>query len=282
LKEAGPRKSPAPVPDTEGLARQVVEDTIVLPFNDPETLEATIKAHQREIAALITEPILHGNAACILPDKGFLEFLREATTKYGIVLIFDEVVTGFRHSLGGAQKLFGVTPDLTTFGKAMANGFPVAAVCGKEDIMERFKPSGKVDYGGTFNGNPVSMAATLATIRELEKEAVYRKLFRLGEEMRNRLDAVISDLRIKAQTVGFGSVFQILFTDRKIHDYRDVLTSDAKKFREFQRGMMNKGAFILPYANKRSHLSAAHTEEDIELTVENAREILGNMQKGGK
>jgi glutamate-1-semialdehyde 2,1-aminomutase len=125
----------------------------------------------------------------------------------------------------------------------------------------------------------VSMAATLATIRELEKETVYRRLFRLGEEMRKQLDEVISDLRIKAQTVGFGSVFQILFTDTRIRDYRDVLTSDTKKFREFQRGMMDKGVFILPHANKRSHLCAAHTEEDVRLTVESAREILGNMQK---
>jgi glutamate-1-semialdehyde 2,1-aminomutase len=279
LREAGPRKSPVSVPDSEGLATQIVKNTIVLPFNDPETLEATIKKNKREIAAFITEPILHGNATCILPEKGFLEFIREITTTYNIVLIFDEVVTGFRHSLGGAQKLFGVTPDLTTFGKAMANGFPVAAVCGKEDIMERFKPTGKVDYGGTFNGNPVSMGATLATIRELEKDAVYRRLFRLGEEMRNQLDEVISDLRIKAQTVGFGSVFQILFTDKRIRDYRDALTSNAEKFMEFQRGMMNKGVFILPHANKRSHICAAHTEEDVKLAIESAREVLGNMQK---
>ena len=277
LKDAGPRELPTSVPDTEGLSKEIVRNTIVVPFNDPEVLEATIKKHRRDIAALITEPILHGNSTCILPEKGFLEFLREITTRYDIVLIFDEVVTGFRHSLGGAQKLFNVTPDLTTFGKAMANGFPVAAVCGKEDIMKRFRPTGKVDYGGTFNGNPISMAATLATIKELENGGVYHKLFHLGEHIRNQLSEVVSELKLRAQIVGFGSVFQLLFTDRRIRDYRDALASDPEQFKKFHRELMSKGIFILPHANKRCHLCAAHTDEDIKYTVESAREILGNM-----
>jgi glutamate-1-semialdehyde 2,1-aminomutase len=277
LKEAGPRESPATVPDSEGLSTQIAKDTIVLPFNDLEVLETIIKKHKNEIAALITEPILHGNATCIPPEKGFLQFLREITTKYDIILIFDEVVTGFRHSLGGAQKLFNVLPDLTTFGKAMANGFPVAAICGKEEIMEKFRPTGKVDYGGTFNGNPVSMAATLATIRELEKKEVHKKLFRLGETVRNQLNEVIAELDIKAQTVGFGSIFQILFTDKEIHDYRDALTSNVEQFRKFQKEMINKGIFMLPHANKRCHISASHTHEQIERTIETAREILRKM-----
>jgi glutamate-1-semialdehyde 2,1-aminomutase len=278
LKDAGPRELPTSVPDTEGLSKEIVKNTIVVPFNDPEVLEATIKKHKSDIAALITEPILHGDSTCILPEKGFLEFLREITAKYDIVLIFDEVVTGFRHSLGGAQKLFNVTPDLTTFGKGMANGFPVAAVCGKKDIMERFKPTGKVDYGGTFNGNPVSMAATLATIKELESGGVYQKLFHLGENIRNQFDEVISELKLRAQTVGFGSVFQLLFTDKVIRNYRDALTSNAEEFKRFHREMMSKGIFILPHAYKRCHLSAAHTDEDIEYTVETARDTLKTVK----
>jgi len=278
LKDAGPRELPASVPDTEGLSKEIVKNTIVVPFNDPEVLEATIKKHKNDVAALITEPILHGNSTCILPEDGFLELLRDITAKHNIVLIFDEVVTGFRHSLGGAQKLFKVTPDLTTFGKGMANGFPVAAVCGKEDIMDKFRPTGKVDYGGTFNGNPVSMAATLATIRELENSEVYRKLFHLGENIRDQLNEVISELKLKAQAVGFGSVFQLLFTDKKIRNYRDVLTANAEEFKKFHRGMMNKGVFILPHAYKRCHVSAAHTSEDVEYTIENAREILKTVK----
>jgi glutamate-1-semialdehyde 2,1-aminomutase len=213
LKDAGPRESPVSVPDTEGMSRETAKNTIVVPFNDSEVIEKTIKKYGDTIAALITEPILHGNAACIVPKAGFLKFLREITEENDIILIFDEVVSGFRHHLGGAQKLFNVTPDLTAFGKAMANGFPVAAVCGKKDVLEMFKPTGKVDYGGTFNGNPVSMAATLATIRELERAHVCQSLFNLGEEIRNQLYEVIAELKLRAQIVGFGSVFQLLFTD---------------------------------------------------------------------
>jgi len=279
LSDAGSRKSPTSVPDTEGLPAGVAENVIVVPFNDAEALETAVKKHKNDIAAIITEPILHGSAACIPPKKGFLQFLREITIKYDIMLIFDEVVTGFRHDLGGAQRLFGVTPDLTTFGKAMANGFPVSAVCGRKDIMERFKPTGKVDYGGTFNGNPISMTATLATIKELERSGTYRKLFHLGETMRNQLNKVIAELKLKAHVVGFGSIFQLLFTDKKIRDYRDVLTSDPKQFKNFQRKMMRQGIFILPQANKRCHLSTAHTDEDVRYTIEEASEILKSMRK---
>ena len=278
LRDAGPRESPASVPDTDGLPTEVAKNTIVVPFNDPEVLEKTIKKHKGDIAALITEPILHGNATCIPPKKGFLKILREIAMKYDIVLIFDEVVTGFRHGIGGAQKLFNVTPDLTTFGKAMANGFPVAAVCGRKDIMEMFKPTGRVDYGGTFNGNPISMAATLATIRELEKGDVCQRLFNLGENLRNQLNEIVAELELKAQAVGFGSVFQLLFTEKKIRDYRDTLTSNTELFKKFQREMMGKGIFILPHANKRCHLSAAHTNEDIGYTIQNVREILKNIK----
>jgi glutamate-1-semialdehyde 2,1-aminomutase len=278
LRDAGPRESPASVPDTDGLPTEVAKNTIVVPFNDPEVLEKTIKKHKGDIAALITEPILHGNATCIPPKKGFLKILREITMKYDIVLIFDEVVTGFRHGIGGAQKLFNVTPDLTTFGKAMANGFPVAAVCGRKDIMEMFKPTGRVDYGGTFNGNPISMAATLATIRELEKGDVCQRLFNLGENLRNQLNEIVAELELRAQAVGFGSVFQLLFTEKKIRDYRDTLASNTELFKKFQREMMSKDIFILPHANKRCHLSAAHTNEDVRYTIQNVREILKNIR----
>jgi len=278
LRDAGPRESPASVPDTDGLPTEVAKNTIVVPFNYPEVLEKTIKKHKGDIAALIMEPILHGNATCIPPKKGFLKILREITMKYDIVLIFDEVVTGFRHGIGGAQKLFNVTPDLTTFGKAIANGFPVAAVCGRKDIMEMFKPTGRVDYGGTFNGNPISMAATLATIRELEKGDVCQRLFNLGENLRNQLNEIVAELELRAQAVGFGSVFQLLFTEKKICDYRDTLTSNTELFKKFQREIMSKGIFILPHANKRCHLSAAHTSEDIRYTIQNVREILKNIR----
>ena len=278
LKEAGPRKHPIPVPDTAGLPADAAKHVIIVPFNDQEAVEKTIKKHHNEIAALITEPILHGSATCITPKKGFLKFLRKITTEYNITLIFDEVVTGFRHHLGGAQKIFNVTPDLTTFAKAMANGFPVAAVCGKKEIMEHFRPTGNVDYGGTYNGNPISMAATLATIEELEKNNVHKHLFNLGQEIRNQLNETITELELEAQVVGFGSIFQILFTNKEIVNYRDTLSSNTQLFMKFQKEMMKRGVFILPKPNKRCHISATHTIEDINYTIEKARETLKKLK----
>lgn len=277
LQEAGSEESPTPVPDTEGLS-PAAKNTIVVPFNHPEILERTIEENRNQIAAVITEPILHGSAACILPREGFLEFLRETTKAHDILLIFDEVVSGFRHDLGGAQKLFDVKPDLTTFAKAMGNGFPVAALCGRSDIMARFKPTGKVDYGGTYNGNPISMAATLATVEELENHEVHRHLFNLGEKLRHQLMECITELHLKAQVVGFGSVFQLLFTDREIHDYRDTLSANKEHFYDFQKGMMKKGIFLIPQPNKRCHISAAHTIEDINYTIAAAREVLRDLR----
>jgi len=277
LAAVGPRESPTPVFDTEGIS-EAAKDTIVVPFNHPEILKKTVKEHHNDVAALITEPVLHGNATCIPPREGFLKLVRELTEQHDILLIFDEVVTGFRHGLGGAQKLFDIKPDLTTFAKAMANGFPIGAVCGRADIMTRFKPTGKVDYGGTFNGNPVSMAAALATIEELEKGHVHKHLFSVGQSLRNRVSECLSELGLPAQVTGFGSVFQLLFTDREIVDYRDTLSSDRHQFKKFQQGMMERGFFIIPGANKRCHISGAHTTEDIEHTVEAAREVLRKLR----
>jgi len=268
LKEAGPSELPNPVPDSNGIPQDTVENTIVLPFNNLPVVEKTIRKYEKEIAALITEPILHGSACCMLPKEGYLKALREVCDQHDVLYVFDEVVTGFRHGLGGAQKIFGVTPDITTFAKAMANGFPVAAVCGKKEIIEMFSPSGEVDFGGTYNGNPISMAAALATIQELETQGVYEHLFELGSLVRERLGEVIKKLNIKAQVVGFGSVFHILFTDREIENYRDVLTTNSEKYEKFQRELMKRHVFIIPKANKRCHISAAHTIDDIDMTIE--------------
>ena len=277
LNDAGSKENPTPVPDTEGLS-EATKDTIVVPFNQPDILQRAIRRNKDEIAALITEPILHGNATCIPPKDGFLKFIREITSSNGIMLIFDEIVTGFRHDLGGAQKLFGVTPDLTTLAKAMANGFPVAAVCGREDAMARFRPTGGVEYGGTYNGNPVSMAATLATIEELERPEVHRHLFSLGERLRSQLSKCIDDLGIVAQVLGFGSVFQVVFSRKTIVDYRDTLPANQVQYGMFQKGMMEKGIFIIPQSNKRCHISSAHTIEDIDHTVDVASEVLAGMK----
>ena len=277
LREAGPKESPNSVPDSSGIPRNVVENTIILPFNNLSVVEKTIRKHEKEIAALITEPIMHGNSCCIVPKEGYLKTLREICDRYNVLYIFDEVVTGFRHGLGGAQKIFGVTPDITAFAKAMANGFPVASVCGKKEIMAMFSPSGEVDLGGTYNGNPISMVAALATIRELETQGAYEHLFKLGSLMRKRLREVIEKLNIRAQVVGFGSVFQILFTHKEIENYRDVLTSNREKYEKFQRELMKRHIFIIPKANKRCHISTAHTIDDINVTIEAMEDSLRTL-----
>ena len=277
LREAGPKESPNSVPDSSGIPRNVLENTIILPFNNLSVVEKTIRKHEKEIAALITEPIMHGNSCCIVPKEGYLKTLREICDRYNVLYIFDEVVTGFRHGLGGAQKIFGVTPDITTFAKAMANGFPVASVCGKKEIMNMFSPFGEVDLGGTYNGNPISMAAALATIRELETQGAYEHLFKLGSLMRKRLREVIEKLNVRAQVVGFGSVFQILFTHKEIEDYRDVLTSNREKYEKFQRELMKRHVFIIPKANKRCHISTAHTIDDINMTIEAMKDSLRTL-----
>ncbi len=277
LREAGLKESPTPVPNSKGIPRNVVENTIILPFNNIHVVEKTARKHEGEIAAVITEPIMHGNACCILPKKGYLKALRKICDRYNILYIFDEVVTGFRHGLGGAQKIFGVTPDITTLAKAMANGFPVASVCGKKEIMAMFSPSGEVDFGGTYNGNPISMAAALATIRELEAPEVYDHLFSLGSLARKRLGEVIGRLNIKAQVVGFGSIFQIAFTDNKIEDYRSVSALNNQKYENFQRELMKRHVFIIPKANKRCHISAAHTINEMDLTIEAMEDSLRSV-----
>jgi glutamate-1-semialdehyde 2,1-aminomutase len=272
-REAGGRESPKPCPDTEGMS-DVGKDIIIVPFNDPSTLEQAIKKNRNEIAAIITEPILHGNAACVPPREGFLKFLREITIENDIILIFDEVVTGFRHDLGGAQKLFQVTPDLTTFAKGMANGFPVGAVCGRSDMMLNFSPTGKVEYGGTFNGNPISMAAALATIEELEGGRIHEQLFSLGHRLMEQMHACIDDLDLKAKIVGFGSIFQLLFTDTEPQDYRDTWCCNSQDFEKYRRAMLENGVFLVPQFNKRCHISAAHTPDDIDYLTQKTKEIL--------
>ncbi|MGD8505857.1 MAG: glutamate-1-semialdehyde 2,1-aminomutase [Candidatus Bathyarchaeota archaeon] len=277
LREAGPEKSPNPVPDSRGIPKSAVENTIILPFNDLHVVEETIRKQGNEIAAVVTEPIMHGNSCCIVPKEGYLKALREICDQHNVLYIFDEVITGFRHGLGGAQKIFGVTPDITTFAKAMANGFPVASVCGKKEIMKMFSPSGKVDLGGTFNGNPISMAAVLATIRELETPGAYEHLYRLGSYARERLREVIDRLNMSAQVVGFGSIFQILFSHKEIKNYRDVLTSNSEKYERFQRELMKRQVFIIPKANKRCHLSTAHTIDDVDMTIEAMEDSLKTL-----
>jgi glutamate-1-semialdehyde 2,1-aminomutase len=256
-----------------GMSPEVVEHTLVLPFNDVETLAETLGAQGDEIAAVVVEVIPH-NIGCVLPRPEFLQALRDLTAQHGVVLIFDEVITGFRHDLGGYQKISGVTPDLSTFAKAMANGYPIAALAGKAELMERFAPGGGVFFAGTYNGHPASVAAALATIAELEDGSVHRHCFELAAVAADGLTAIGRELGIPLTVARFGSVFVPYFMEGPIESYTDLLRNDTARDVAFRQGMCERGIFMLPTALKRNPVSAAHTRADIDRTLETAREVL--------
>ena len=254
-------------PLSRGILPEVIDATIVCPFNDAQAVERALEEH--DVAAIIVEPIPH-NIGAVLPLPGFLERLRELATKHGTVLIFDEVITGFRHGLGGYQAIAGVTPDLTTLGKAMANGWPVSALGGKAELMDLFSttPGQPAFFAGTFNGHPATSAAALATIDKLEREPVHEHVFRLGERARTGLQALYDGLGVAAVVSGFGSVFVSYFLEGPVWSYDDLLANDVDLFVGYRRELMKDGIFELPLNLKRSHVSYAHTEEDVDRLLE--------------
>ncbi len=252
-------------PLSEGILPEVIDSTLVLPFNDADAVAAALRDHPGEVAAIIVEPIPH-NIGAVLPRPGFLERLRELATMDGCVLIFDEVITGFRHSLGGYQVISGVTPDLTTLGKAMANGYPIAALGGKAELMDLFSTvTGRpAFFAGTYNGHPATAAAALATIAKLRREPVHDHIFRLGARARDGLIGLFSRLGVPAVVSGYGSIFVTYFQDGPVDDYRDLLRNDVDLFIGYRRRQLADGIFELPLNLKRSHVSYAHSDADID------------------
>ena len=254
-------------PLSKGVLPEVTEATIVCRFNDADEVERALSEH--DVAAIILEPIPH-NIGAVLPEEGFLERLRELATKHGTVLVFDEVITGFRHGLGGFQSIAGVTPDLTTLGKAMGNGWPISALGGKAELMDLFSttPGRPAFFAGTFNGHPPTAAAALATIEKLRREPVHEHVFRLGERTRRGLDELYRRLGIPAVVSGYGSVFLTYFLDGPVRSYDDLLRNDVDLFVGYRRELMKDGIFELPLNLKRSHFSYAHTDEDVDRLLE--------------
>jgi glutamate-1-semialdehyde 2,1-aminomutase len=254
-------------PMSQGIFPEVLDATIVCRFNDADDVERALSEH--DVAAIILEPIPH-NIGCVLPRPGFLERLRELATKHGTVLVFDEVITGFRHGLGGYQGLAGVTPDLTTLGKAMGNGWPISALGGKSELMELFSttPGRPALFAGTFNGHPPTAAAAIATIDKLRAEPVHEHVFRLGDRAREGLRELYARLGVPAVVAGFGSVFVSYFLDGPVESYDDLLANDAELFVGYRRELMRHGIFELPLNLKRSHFSYAHTDDDVDRLLE--------------
>jgi glutamate-1-semialdehyde 2,1-aminomutase len=267
-------------PISAGILPQALDWLVVLPFNDVEALEDLMRTRGHEVAAVILEPVIH-TIGCVLPTEAFMQSLRRTTTEAGSVLIFDEVVTGFRHDLGGYQAIAGIRPDLTVFAKAIANGYPLAVLCGRAELMDLFntRPDGTVMFGGTYNGHPMSLAAALATIEVLEADdrAIHRRLFRLGATIQAELRGIVDRLGLVAQPTSFGSVFVCYFTEGEVRSFDDALTSDAERYVAFHQGMTDRGFLMLPLNLKRNHLMAAHTDEDVARMLQAAEDVLGGI-----
>ncbi|MEV0262419.1 aspartate aminotransferase family protein [Streptomyces sp. NPDC050617] len=271
---SAPEKVGGHDPISTGILPEVLAATLVLPFNDSEAVRTAFAEHGQDIAAVIVEPVPH-NVGALLPHQEFLRTLREETTKAGSVLVFDEVITGFRHDLGGWQRISGVTPDLTTLGKAIANGAPVAAIGGRADLMDLFSttPGAPAFFAGTYNGHPSVVAAALATLRKLREEPVHENVFRLGDRVRTELTALYARLGVPAVVTGYGSVFVTYFMpgftpDTPPRTYRDLLANDASLFVGYRRRLIEHGLFELPLNLKRSHISYAHTDADVDRLLE--------------
>jgi glutamate-1-semialdehyde 2,1-aminomutase len=260
-------------PHSAGMLDAAVDATLVCRFNDLDDVRDTLEHH--EVAAVIVEPFAH-NSPGLLPRDGFLAGLRSLCDEYGALLIFDEVITGFRHHIGGVQALTGVMPDLTTLGKAIANGFPLAAIGGRRAYMERFntRPEGDVHFGGTYNGNAIAVEAGLATIEQLEDGRVHEHVFALGERMREGLAEVAHRVGVPAVAAGFGSLFVLCFMEGPLDTYEDVLRNDTALFGRYRRELVARGIFEMPESLGRSHISAAHTEDDVDRSLQAAEEAL--------
>jgi glutamate-1-semialdehyde 2,1-aminomutase len=260
-------------PDSAGVPADFAKHTLVVPFNDEEAVKATFAANKNEIAALIVEPV-PGNAGLYLPKPGFLELLREITAASGTVLIFDEVMTGFRLAPGGAQERFGVNPDLTCFGKIIGGGLPVGAFGGRADIMDRLAPLGPVYQAGTLSGNPLAMAAGIAALEELVSGGAYCLLEERAEQLEAGLKDAAKSAGVPMRFNGCGSMFCGYFTGEPVWNLADALRSDRERFNKFFHGMLDAGVYLAPSQFEAGFISTAHSTEDIEKTVRTAAAVL--------
>jgi len=266
LVKAGSGATTLGIPNSAGVPADFTKNTLQVPYNDIEAMIEAIEAYKEDVAAVIMEPVL-GNIGPILPDEGYLKDVRAVTEENDVVLIFDEVITGFRLAMGGAQEYYGIKSDMTTLGKVLGGGFHIGVIGGRREIMEKISPSGPVYQAGTFNGSPVSMSAGLAVIDTLKKEKVHEKVNRAGDSLRSRLSDMIADLGLDYSVSGVSSMFKVFFGDMP-RNYQDALKCDTEKFNVFFRKMLSDGIFLPPSQYETNFLSLAHSEDDIDMTVE--------------
>jgi glutamate-1-semialdehyde 2,1-aminomutase len=262
--------------NSKGQVPNSVENVVVAPWNDIDRLKQILEKRGHEIAAVITEPVVC-NSGSLMPRPGFLESLRTLTQECGALLIFDEIITGFRMAPGGAQSVFGVTPDMATFGKALGGGLPISAFAGRTDVMEMMVTGG-VAYGGTFNGNPLSLAAALATLEELSAHdgAALIQANHAGQAIAKGIAAAGAEYGLPVIVTGFGAAISVHFTKlSEVRSYRDYLESDQQMLTRYLRGILDEGIYLLP--DGRMYVSAVHTEREVDQTVEAARKVFARM-----
>lgn len=267
LAKAGSGVATLGLPDSAGVPENLTRDTIVLPYNDPDLFSEAIRANAGEIACVLVEPVA-GNMGVVLPKSGWLQALREETARAGIVLIFDEVITGFRLGKGGAQEYFGVTPDLTTLGKILGGGLPLAAYGGRAEIMDRVAPTGPVYQAGTLSGNPLAVAAGLEVLNMIDEtpdlyQSLDVKMNRLAESAR---DVAVST-GIACEVNQVGSMMTVFFTDRSVTDYESAKTADTARYARFFLALLDRGVSVAPSQFEAGFVSAAHSEDDIDETI---------------
>lgn len=277
LVKAGSGVATLGLPDSPGVPVSLAENTLTVPFNDAVALAQVFEQHA-DIAAVIIEPVV-GNMGCVPPVDGYLQAVRELTTKYGALLIFDEVMTGFRIARGGAQELYGVTPDITTLGKIIGGGLPVGAYGASKDVMRNVAPAGPIYQAGTLSGNPLSMTAGLVTLRKLRDDSLYKELERTTEKLCIGLAAAAAEAGVETVTNRVGSMWTSFFTAAPVNDWATANKSDRKAFGKFFHAMLNEGIYLAPSQFEAGFVSIAHTDELIERTIQAARKA---FRDGGR
>jgi len=277
LVEAGSGVATLGIPGSPGVPEAFVQNTLSLPYNDAERVADVVSKKGDNIAAIIVEPVA-GNMGLVLPEPGFLETLRTLTQDQGIILIFDEVMTGFRVAYGGAQALYDVMPDLTCMGKIIGGGLPVGAYGGKKDIMKKVAPEGPVYQAGTLSGNPVAMVSGIATLRCLQQSGFYETLEARSGMLEAGLKEAAAKAGLPAVTNRIGSMMGLFFTEERVSDFASAQTSDLTMFAKYFKGMLERGIYLAPSQYEALFVSRAHNEGDIQATILAAEEVFGTLQ----